>query len=106
MPIYVYRCTVCGKATEDFRPVPEPRVLIECSACGQAAERSYSDERVNTDMIDNERWSESMGVAPNQVAEARRLFPDSTYDKQGRLLIRSRSHKKQELKRRGYAELD
>ena len=61
---------------------------------------------VNTDLVDNERWSESMGVTPEQVPEATRTFPGSVYDSEGRLLIKNRKHKIQEMRRRGYAELD
>ena len=61
---------------------------------------------VNTDIVNNERWSESMGVTPEQVPEAMRTFPGSVYDSEGRLLIKSRKHKIQEMKRRGYAEFD
>jgi hypothetical protein len=61
---------------------------------------------VNTDLVENERWSESMGVTPEQIPEAMRTFPGSVYDSTGRLLIKNRKHKIQEMKRRGYAELD
>ena len=61
---------------------------------------------VNTDLVNNERYSESMGVTPEQIPEAMRTFPGSVYDSTGRLLIKNRRHKIQEMKRRGYAELD
>ena len=61
---------------------------------------------VNTDLVNNERWSESMGVTEEQIPEAMKTFPGSTYDSTGRLLIKNRKHKLFEAKRRGYAELD
>jgi hypothetical protein len=61
---------------------------------------------VNTDLVNNERWSDSMGVQPHQIPEAMQTFPGSTYDSDGRLLIKNRKHKLYEAKRRGYAELD
>lgn len=106
MPIYCYRCTRCSQKTEVFKGHYNPDPTIHCEYCGKTAERSFSDERVNTDCNDSERWSEAMGVAPNQVAEAQRTFPGSTYDKQGRLLIKNRAHKIKEMKARGYCEIE
>jgi hypothetical protein len=61
----------------------------------------------NTDLVNNERWSDAMGVNPDQIPEAMKIFPGSTYDSEsGRLLIKNRKHKLFEAKRRGYAELD
>ena len=105
MPTYVYRCTE-GHVTEDVIPRMDPKPMVDCKVCGQPSSRSYRDEAKNTDIIDNERWSESMGVTPEQVPEAMRTFPGSVYDSSGRLLIKNRKHKIQEMKRRGYAELD
>ena len=62
-------------------------------------------EAKNTDLVHNERWSESMGVVPNQIAEAERTFPGSEYDSEGRLRIKNRKHKLFEMKRRGYTEI-
>jgi len=53
---------------------------------------------------DKERFSEAMGVAPNQVQEAMKIYPGSEYTKDGRLKIKNRAHKKFEMKRRGYTE--
>lgn len=61
---------------------------------------------IYTDLVDNERWSESMGVTPEQIPEAVKTFPGSTYDSTGRLLIKNRKHKLQEMKKRGYVEFD
>jgi hypothetical protein len=61
---------------------------------------------VNTDLVNNERYSEAMGVTEEQIPEAMRTFPGSEYDSTGRLLIRNRKHKLAEMKRRGYVEFD
>jgi hypothetical protein len=74
---------------------------------GSAARKNRSTKySFNTDLVNNERWSESMGVTPEQIPEALQTFPGSTYDSDGRLLIKNRKHKLYEAKRRGYAELD
>ena len=80
-----------GWNTEVKKPTPE-----------NLRSKLYS---VNTDMVENPRWSESMGVTPEQIPEAMRTFPGSEYDSEGRLLITSRKHKKFEMKRRGYTEI-
>lgn len=105
MPIYVYKCE-CGTVIEDFLSTMNPKKTAKCPSCGKRANRSYMSEAKNTDLVDNERWSESMGVQPSQVQEAMKTFPGSTYDSTGRLLIKNRKHKLFEAKRRGYAELD
>lgn len=105
MPIYVYKCE-CGNTIEDFLSTYNPKKTAVCANCGKNANRSFSSERKNTDLVNNERWSESMGVMPEQVPEAMTTFPGSTYDSEGRLLIKNRKHKLFEAKRRGYAELD
>jgi hypothetical protein len=79
-------------------PVEEVNPEIE-----RCRSKRYS---VNTDLVNNERWSDAMGVVPNQIPEAERTFPGSKYDSDGRLLIKNRRHKLYEMKRRGYAELD
>jgi len=105
MPIYSYRCSN-GHLTEDFVPVMEPRATVPCETCGQPSHRSYSDEAKNTDLVHNERWSDAMGVVPNQIPEAMKTFPGSEYNSEGQLLIKNRKHKLFEAKRRGYTELD
>ncbi|MHC4332614.1 MAG: hypothetical protein ACYSTZ_00085 [Planctomycetota bacterium] len=79
----------------DGEPVKEPD--------NRCRSKKYA---VNTDLVNNERWSDSMGVQPHQIPEAMQIFPGSTYDSEGRLLIKNRKHKLFEAKRRGYAELD
>lgn len=105
MPIYCYRC-VNNHLTDDYVPVAEPRATVSCDVCGQPAHRSYPDEHKHTDLVDRERWSDSMGVNPRQIPEAVRTFPGSVYDSEGRLLIKNRKHKLFEAKRRGLTELD
>jgi hypothetical protein len=104
MPIYCYRCKN-DHITEKFVAAMQPYISCKCDECGMKARRSFRDEQKNTDCVHNERWSDSMGVQPHQVAEAEKTFPGSTYNEEGQLLIKSRKHKKHEMKRRGYAEI-
>lgn len=103
MPIYEYRCDKCDSTEEIFQHKCKPRKQVKC-ACGNMMRRIFS--RVNTDLKENRRWSWAMGVNENQIAQARKLYPNSVYNEKGQLLIKSRKHKLQELKKRGMAELD
>lgn len=55
---------------------------------------------------DNERWSTSMGVPANQVEQFSKRFPNSTYSKDGRLLIKNRADKKRQMSERFMVEYD
>ena len=78
---------------------PVKKVNPEIERCRS---RRYS---VSTDLVNNERFSEAMGVQPHQIDEAMQKFPGSEYNAEGALKIESRKHKLYEMKRRGYAEL-
>jgi len=104
MPIYCYRCPD-GHLSEIFEFSPGAKPGIKCNYCGKPAKRSLSDEQVNTDCVSRERWSDAMGINPDQIADFRKAYPDSVYDNEGRLLVKSRAHKKKLMKERGYVEL-
>ena len=82
--------------------------LQKCE-CGKVACRDIGAEHAqgNVDglMKENYRWSRTMGVPANQVQEFRKRYPDSTYNDRGDLLIKSRHHKLQEMKKRDFYEL-
>ena len=42
MPIYEYKCDVCEEITEDFDNITSTNTTIECSLCGQPANRIMS----------------------------------------------------------------
>ena len=62
--------------------------------------------KVNTDLVNNERISRSMGVNIRQIPEAMKRYPGSEYDGRGYLKIHNRKHKIQEMKRRGLVEFE
>lgn len=83
---------------------------VECE-CGSMAKRDkeveFAPKGNRTKWItENERWSRSMGVPPSQVNEFRKRFPGSIYSDDGRLLIKSRSDKKRQMKERDFCELN
>lgn len=106
MPIYVYRCD-CGRVVEEFTHEYCPPANLVCNGCGGIAQRRLDMElgSVDSQQVENPRWSASMGVEPNQIPDAMRLFPGSEYHPvSGDLLIKNRKHKLDEMKRRGYTE--
>jgi len=108
MPNYAYKCKDCGNFHE-INTIRN-RDKAECPQCGKECDRDVeyelnSGSELNV-VSDNYRWSLSMGVPPSQVNEFRKRFPNSTYNDQGRLLIKNRKHKLSEMKQRGFVELD
>ena len=114
MPTYGYRCEKCDLVFRDLNTISKRDDPVDC-------ENENCDGKANRDMnaelalsrgngvkwvTENERWSRSMGVPVKQLAEFRKKYPHSTYDGKGRLLIKSRSDKKRQMKERGFVELN
>lgn len=105
MPIYRYCCEKNHEA-EEFCHITDIQEKIKCSTCGSWAFRQFRSGPFNTDIGHKERYSESMGVNPEQIDLAKKTFPGSEYTPDGRLIIKNRRHKLYEAKRRGYAEIE
>jgi putative FmdB family regulatory protein len=107
MPSYGYICTKCKKEFRDLNSI-SARNESECE-CGGIAKRDMEVECKLAGSFklvsENERWSLAAGVPASQVGEFRKRFPDSVYRDDGRLLIKSRKHKLQEMKKRNMIEL-
>lgn len=111
IPSYVAKCGSCGAVFPYFSTIAERWELVPCEACGAMASRNEEEELASVKVshkwiTDNERWSVSMGVPRKQVEEFRKRFPKSTYDDNGRLLIKNRKDKLRQAKERGFVELD
>lgn len=109
MPEYSYRCRKCDIVFRDLNTISK-RATSDCE-CGGKAKRDLDAELASVGsqhkwITEKERWSRSMGVPPDQVAEFRKRFPNSVYQDDGRLLIKSRSDKLRQTKERGFVELD
>ena len=111
MPLYSYKCTDHG-VFDAFAAMKDYEKPCVCPQCLVVCPRVLS--LPNTDMVENVRYSEAMGVHPSQVADgsANRMHPGATFDSQGRLRIANRKEKLQRIKERNrfmgtnIAELD
>ena len=101
MPIHEYICPE-KHITEKFSHGHRPSYIIKCERCNLPARKMVS--RVNTDLTNNERYSNSMGVNPRQIPEAERLYPGSRYTPDGRLIVMSRKDKLRKIKQRNLIE--
>lgn len=96
MPVYVYRCGVCGRTEEQVRSINKRDDLRDCSACSDnrrpgtlfrdavASMLPHSDAGFHKPLL-----SRSLGVPPEQIAEAKAQFPDHEFAPDGRMIIRS-----------------
>ena len=89
MPIYEYSCD-CNWTTEVIAPMKDYNKPVVC-VCGKNMQRIIS--LPNTDMINNVRFSNSMGVNPRQIPEMERKYPNSRYTPDGKLIVNSRKDK-------------
>jgi hypothetical protein len=77
-----------------------------CPLCGKPAHRhTESDRQIGTDYA-QPVYSESAGVHPSQVNEARKANPDHEYTDDGRMVFRSHSQRKRVLKQIGMFDRD
>jgi hypothetical protein len=105
---YSYCCDKCDYVFDAYHK-PEHRLNTEsCPMCGSPAHYSFKetikDSKHDALIAEHERWSWSMGVNRQDVAEAMKKYPGSEYDHRGRLRIKNRQHKLFELRRRGMEE--
>lgn len=109
MPFYWASCKHCKKTFRYMSTISERNSSVECE-CGSQANRDIEVELAPKSatkwVTDNERWSLSMGVPAGQVEAFRKRFPNSTYDNNGRLLIKNRKDKLRQIKERDMVELD
>ncbi len=107
MPIYLYQCST-GHITEDFQhggSAAGPKPGIMCDECGKRAKKIFDHSGKNSldsQHVDRPRYSDAMGINPDQERDFMARYPGSEYDGEGRLLIKNRAHKQFEMKRRGY----
>ena len=87
-------CLVCGKALRAYsiKVGKPPRPVTRCG--------------VDALHVENERWSWSMGIAPEDIPKAMKMYPGSEYNAEGQLRVASRHDKIKKMRQRGLVECD
>ena len=103
---YCKGCDFVGRYVDDDEPFQCPDCDSKWYILRFGGEKE--DQSVNIDGTSrgHQRLSFSLGCNPDEIKKFEKLYPGSKYTPDGRLVINSRQHKLQELKRRGYAETD
>ena len=108
MPMYAFRCTECGHKESFLLPIKGRHACPNCPKCGthKTMERDVSAEggASTNKQYDNPIYSESMGVAPDQVGERRAKFPDIPHTDDGRVIINSLADQNRITKQLGFAD--
>ena len=109
MPIYCYKCTECGKTEEEFFPIDDRKLVIDCPDCGAPAERDLVSERPGRLGSTEAIWPcpcDALGVNPDQCKEAHndsvRQGVPTDFNSDGNPVFTSLSHKRRYAKTQGY----
>lgn len=102
-----FRCKnkSCG-FDQDYEEGLDPALCPECGS--KCYEISWGKPR-GMSMRQHELLSNAMACLPDEVPTMMKHYPDSEYviqDGIAKLKVKNWHHKKKEMKRRGYAELD
>ena len=87
MPLYYYKCKVCGSTDSDIRVIADRNNPTACCECDGVMERAVGLENPNivrTEDYAKPLHSDSLAINPSQIAEHKKLFPDIEIDSQGR----------------------
>jgi len=110
MPMYTYTCSKCKKTFSEFSTVEGRNRPKKCE-CGGTAKRDLQKEfsemsQFNATMKENVRYSDALGVNPDQIPEFKRRWPWMDFTPDGRCIIRNREEKKRIMRARGFVELE
>ena len=118
MNIATYQCFNCFHEF-DRSYDNRPELTVSCEKCGSSVKwrsvvysvkpvQKFADCSVDSMHEGHPRFSDSMGINPDQEPEVRKRFPklDLTFDAEGRLLVKNRKHKLELAKAFGMAEYD
>jgi len=83
MPEYHFACDKCKRVDSVIWPMSRSGELLDCEVCGAKMYRVYNFS-VGGDEYSKPIHSDALAIAPSQVAEHRRLFPDIEIDNEHR----------------------
>jgi hypothetical protein len=109
MPVYCLKCSMCSATRTVLRPIARRNETIPCGICGSGElRRDMANEGVNSTDVEYARpvYSDAAGVAPDQVPEHRRRFPDIPITDDGRVIFTSHNQRKRALKQLGFVDRD
>ncbi len=96
MPLYACKCPACSNAFTELCHSSQ-RSALKCPACGNdRVEPDFDQTRIVTERRFSGAEAESLteGFHPDEVEEARQLFPDHTIRDDGTVIYSSRSNVK------------
>lgn len=106
MPVYSYACA-CGATEDHYTTVDkrnDPRV---CPVDGGEMIRDFLAEQTPRRFAETgEGVSEAMGVNPDQIAEAKKLFPHHNFRPDGAMVFKNYQERKRVIKDLGYRDYD
>ena len=107
MPVYCYICRECDKTSVKLRTERKRNSYPRC-ACGRLMTRDIHAEcpRSTQKEYQKEILSEAAGVAPNQVADHRRVHPDIPITDDGRVVMTSHRQRQKVLGQLGLKDHD
>ena len=107
MPVYCFKCPICGKRSELLRSMSAMRDPAFCE-CGAEMRRDMRAEHTNTPLQDFRTPIEMFSIAPetpDQERELRRKCPEVEWDEQLKVpRARNRHQKLALLKAVGFVE--
>lgn len=105
MPMYEFKCRKCGNHDSVVRPMAESEKLHTCPKCGYVMFRDWAAEQGGRGHAEAATfYSDSLGVHPSQVEEARKRFPNRTFLDDGRMAIKDYQEYKAVLKEIGFVD--
>ena len=106
MPIYVFKCCKCGVEVDKTLPMSQCQSKQTCPECSAAMLRNYGAEHAHTsaDSYATPIHSDALAIAPDQVEEHRRMFPDVEIDHQCRPVFTKYSQHDAYLEKTGFVK--
>lgn len=107
-----FECRACSYSSEHIETGEAPNQCPDCESkwyrlrfCKEP-KREAELVTIACTMESRPRYSMALGVAPDQIEEARKIHPDAEFNKRGDMLIKNRADKKRRMKERGFVEFE